>query len=260
MSIYTIVFSPTGRTKKAADHLAQVFGPETKEIDLTSPATNFSSFSLGVEDICVVAVPSFGGRVPAPAISRLSSMSGNGAKAILVVAYGNRAYEDTLLELKDALIKAGFQCAAAVAAVAEHSIIHQFARGPAQSGGPGRAGAVRISNQRGTQSGNRPGQCACSWQYTLSRVQWCSSQAQGRESLYWLRPVRGEVPCGSDTVRSPIPDRRQDLHQLYALCQHLPRSGQDVEQTASGRGLPEAEKGMFSAKEKRAVPGLKLLR
>lgn len=129
MSIYTIVFSPTGRTKKAADHLAQVFGPETKEIDLTSPATNFSSFSLGVEDICVVAVPSFGGRVPAPAISRLSSMSGNGAKAILVVAYGNRAYEDTLLELKDALIKAGFQCAAAVAAVAEHSIIHQFARG-----------------------------------------------------------------------------------------------------------------------------------
>ena len=55
-------------------------------------------------------------------------MSGNGAKAILTAVYGNRAYEDTLLELKDLLTAAGFFCAAAVAAVAEHSIMRQFAR------------------------------------------------------------------------------------------------------------------------------------
>ncbi len=129
MSVYTITFSPTGGTQKVTNCLVQVFGPEIQEIDLTNPATDFGSFLLNAEDICVVSVPSFGGRVPGPAISRLSNMNANGARAVLVAVYGNRAYEDTLLELKDTLVKAGFHCVAAVAAVAEHSIIHQFASG-----------------------------------------------------------------------------------------------------------------------------------
>ena len=45
------------------------------------------------------------------------------------MVYGNRAYDDTLLELKTRLKRAGFRCAAAVAAVAEHSIMCQFATG-----------------------------------------------------------------------------------------------------------------------------------
>ena len=49
--------------------------------------------------------------------------------AVLVVAYGNRAYEDTLAELQDVMENAGFVCAAAIAAVAEHSIMRQFATG-----------------------------------------------------------------------------------------------------------------------------------
>ena len=129
MSVYTIVFSPTGGTKKVGDCLGRALGPEIQEIDLTNPAAEFSSFLLGSKDICVVSVPSFGGRVPAPAAARLAELKANGAKAILVVVYGNRDYEDTLLELKDTLIQAGFRCVAAVAAVAEHSIMRQFAGG-----------------------------------------------------------------------------------------------------------------------------------
>ena len=91
MSIYSILFSPTGGTKKVADCLAAGFGSEVREIDLTNPAADFSSFSFTADDICVVAVPSFGGRVPVPAISRLANMSGNGAKAVLAAVYGNRA-------------------------------------------------------------------------------------------------------------------------------------------------------------------------
>lgn len=129
MSVYSILFSPTGGTKKVADCLTEGFGLEMREIDLTNPAADFSSFSFTADDICVVAVPSFGGRVPAPAVSRLANMSGNGARAVLAVVYGNRAYEDTLLELKDTLIQAGFCCVAAVAAVAEHSIMRQYGSG-----------------------------------------------------------------------------------------------------------------------------------
>ena len=129
MSLYTITFSPTGGTKKAADFLSAAFGQPVREIDLTVPDTDYSRFSFCAGDICVIAVPSYGGRVPAAAVSRLAGMSGNGAKAVLMAVYGNRAYEDTLLELEETLVQAGFRCAAAVAAVAEHSVMRQFAAG-----------------------------------------------------------------------------------------------------------------------------------
>ena len=129
MSVYTITFSPTGGTKKAADRLAAAVGPEVQEIDLTARETDYSRFSFGDGDVCVVAVPSYGGRVPAAAISRLAQMNGTGANAVLMAVYGNRAYEDTLSELKDVLVRAGFRCIAAVAAVAEHSVMRQFASG-----------------------------------------------------------------------------------------------------------------------------------
>lgn len=129
MRIYQILFSPTGGTKKAAAPFEEVFGREVSTIDLTDASMDFSQISLDKEDICVVAVPSFGGRVPAIAAERLERIRANGAMAILVVVYGNRAYDDTLLELKTCLKRAGFRCAAAVAAVAEHSIMRQFATG-----------------------------------------------------------------------------------------------------------------------------------
>lgn len=81
------------------------------------------------EDVCFVGVPSYGGRVPEIAVERMVNFDGNGAKAIPVIVYGNRAYEDTLIELFDVLKEKGFFCTAAVSAVAEHSIMRQFASG-----------------------------------------------------------------------------------------------------------------------------------
>lgn len=129
MNIYKMIFSPTGGTEKAADILANAFEQEVHTVDLTDRTADFSAVTLSPEDVCIVAVPSFGGRVPNAAINRLHAVSGNGSKAILVCVYGNRAYEDTLTELQDTLENSGFVCAAAVSAVAEHSIMHQFAAG-----------------------------------------------------------------------------------------------------------------------------------
>lgn len=128
MSIYKIIFSPTGGTDKVANQFAQVFDQKVKTIDLTDSATDFHQISIVEDDICIVAVPSFGGRVPTIAAEHLEKITGNGAKAILIAVFGNRAYDDTLLELKTILTDGGFCCAAAVAAVAEHSIMHQFAQ------------------------------------------------------------------------------------------------------------------------------------
>lgn len=129
MKLYNIVFSPTGGTQKVAALLTKALGGEAAAIDLTDSKQDFSATRLTQEDVALIAVPSYGGRVPAAAVERLTMMHGQGARAVLVCVYDNRAYEDTLVELEDAAQKAGFRVVAAVAAVAEHSIARQFAAG-----------------------------------------------------------------------------------------------------------------------------------
>ncbi|MEG1560266.1 MAG: 4Fe-4S binding protein [Clostridia bacterium] len=127
MKTYKIVFSPTGGTLKVANVFATAIGSDIIQIDLTNSKTNFNTFSFCSDDVCIIAVPSYGGRVPAVAVSRLRQLRGGQARAILISVYGNRAYEDTLLELKDTLLAMDFRCVSGVAAIAEHSIMRNFA-------------------------------------------------------------------------------------------------------------------------------------
>lgn len=158
MSVYDITFSPTGGTKRVSDLFTDAFCGQGSHIDLTDRGMDFSALSFRQEDICIVAVPSYGGRVPAAAASRLARMKGNGARAVLIVAYGNRAYEDTFAELQDVLEHAGFSCAAAVAAVAEHSIMRQYAAGrpDAEDGKELAAFAASVRTKLDSPSGQTP--------------------------------------------------------------------------------------------------------
>lgn len=126
MANYIALFSPTGGTRRVAEILAENLGDHWQEIDL---CRDVPGTPLTPEDLLLAAVPSYGGRVPAAAADRLKKLSGNGAAAILLCVYGNREWDDTLTELQDLLDAQGFRCAAAVAAVAEHSIFRQFAAG-----------------------------------------------------------------------------------------------------------------------------------
>lgn len=127
MAVYAITFSPVGGTRKAAGFFLKGFCSDGIPIDLTDRALAFSDMAFTARDICLVAVPAYGGRVPRPAAERLGQMHGGGARAILMAMYGNRAFEDTLAELAGLLCAAGFRCTAGVAAVAQHSIFPQFA-------------------------------------------------------------------------------------------------------------------------------------
>lgn len=129
MNIVQIVFSPTGGTQKATDMITDQWEKTVRRIDLSDARVDFSEIHLEQDDIAVIAVPSFGGRVPVLAAQRLNSIHGSQARCILVCVYGNRAYEDTLAELNDIAVQCGFRVTAAVAAVAEHSIAHQYAAG-----------------------------------------------------------------------------------------------------------------------------------
>ncbi|NCD01685.1 MAG: 4Fe-4S dicluster domain-containing protein [Clostridia bacterium] len=127
MSVYGIYFSPTGSTEKIVKLIAGKFG-DYEAVDL-SRRDSEEKINFSEEDVCIVGVPSYGGRVPGAALERMKSFKGNQAKAVLTAVYGNRAYEDTLIELEDYLVERNFCCTAAIAAVAEHSIMHQFAAG-----------------------------------------------------------------------------------------------------------------------------------
>lgn len=127
MSLYCMSFSPTGGTEKVANILCENLGSSFQKVDLCDP--NISPYSFEEDDLVVIAVPSYAGRVPSLATSRIQKMNGNKAKAILVSVYGNRAFEDTLVELQDICMEQNFVIVAGVAAIAEHSIARQFATG-----------------------------------------------------------------------------------------------------------------------------------
>lgn len=129
MKIHEICFSPTGGTKRVSSMLSRALTDETVEVDLTAREVDFGQVELSPEEVALITVPSYSGRVPTVAAARLAAMHGNGARAVLLCVYGNRAYEDTLVELRDKASGAGFKVIAAVAAVAEHSIARQYAAG-----------------------------------------------------------------------------------------------------------------------------------
>lgn len=129
MNIVQVVFSPTGGTQKVADLITGEWKEPVKKIDLSDAEADFSAVSLEADDLALIAVPSFGGRVPEAAVQRLERIRGNRARCAVVCVYGNRAYEDTLLELSDTAEKSGFRVIAGVSAVAEHSIVHEYAAG-----------------------------------------------------------------------------------------------------------------------------------
>jgi len=123
---YSIYFSPTGGTKKVADILAKNLDGEYLPIDLCN---DIEALTLRADDLCLISVPSYGGRVPTTNLERLKKINGNGAKAILNCVYGNRHWDDTLTELQDVLEALGFVCVSALATVAEHSMFPGFAVG-----------------------------------------------------------------------------------------------------------------------------------
>ena len=129
MRVVEINFSPTGGTKKVADALCRSLKDNFETIDLTDSRYDFSSISFSQDDLVVIAIPSYGGRTPEVVISRISQITGNGCKSIIIGVYGNRAYEDTLVELQDIVQNSGFHVVAAIAAIAEHSIARQYDEG-----------------------------------------------------------------------------------------------------------------------------------
>jgi NAD-dependent dihydropyrimidine dehydrogenase PreA subunit/flavodoxin len=125
--INTMYFSATGTTKKVvygiANKILENLNIKTtaRNVDFTLPEVRKEPVSFMADDVVIVGVPVYAGRVPNVLLKYLNSITGNGAIAIPVVLYGNRNYDDALIELKDILELKGFIIIAAGAFIGEHS-------------------------------------------------------------------------------------------------------------------------------------------
>lgn len=132
--IWAVYFSATGTTRKTIEYIAGAIGQkmqlEVNSIDFTLPDARTKKLLFGAEDLVVFGTPVYAGRVPNVLLPFLKeSVEGNGAIAIPVVLFGNRAYDDALKELAQILGEHGFHTIAAGAFVGEHSFSEILAAG-----------------------------------------------------------------------------------------------------------------------------------
>ncbi len=126
MSIVEIFFSPSGTSKKVSNQIANNLTGKKESYDLL---IFNESEQLNSEDIAIIVMPVFAGRIPKTARERLSKIKGDNTPAIAVVNYGNAHVTDSLLELCELLKTNDFKIIAAASTVSHHSIFDGVAVG-----------------------------------------------------------------------------------------------------------------------------------
>ena len=123
--IVAVYFSPTRTTQTVttalAQQLAETLGCPYEEIDITTPAQRRAVLQFSETDLVVFGAPVYIGRMPNLISPYFKTLCGHGAWAVPVAVYGNRAYDDGLIELRDILEEDGFRLIAAGAFVGEHT-------------------------------------------------------------------------------------------------------------------------------------------
>ncbi len=116
-----IYFSPTGTTQKIIREIGQNMG--LKLISENNIAENRTELMPKATNNCltIIGLPVYGGRLPITAIELLKNVQSNQSPVVILVVYGNRDYDDSLLELKEIASNCGFKIIAGAAFIGEHS-------------------------------------------------------------------------------------------------------------------------------------------
>lgn len=124
--ICAVYFSPTGNNRKIArqilDRLAARLGAPKKLIDITLPKSREGTYAFEPSDLVLFVLPTYAGKLPNKLLPYMqSAFTGNGAPAVALVSFGNRAFDNSLAELNATLAKDGFVPVSGGAFVAEHA-------------------------------------------------------------------------------------------------------------------------------------------
>ncbi|MDR2918637.1 MAG: 4Fe-4S ferredoxin [Tannerella sp.] len=127
-NINLVYFSATNTTKKITKLIAGQVSGNITTFNITQKAPDSDVIS-GSRDLFIVGVPVYAGRIPAKALEGLNKFKGNDTPAIIVCVYGNRDYDDALLELRDVVETNGYKVISAGAFIAQHAIFPQVGAG-----------------------------------------------------------------------------------------------------------------------------------
>lgn len=160
MKVTAVYFSPTGNTKKSVEAMARALDENFEAIDVTVPEAAPEKREFAGDELVIFGMPVYAGRIPMAAAPRLAAFKGNQTPCILAVTYGNRHYDDALVEMEDIAKQNGFVVRGAAALVGRHTY------GEIQVGRPDETDlkedaefAVKAAGQehmQGTIPGNRP--------------------------------------------------------------------------------------------------------
>lgn len=126
---HLISFSPCGGTQRVMRCFLPGLAYPVREYNLTQPLARKHAWTFGPEDLVLIGFPVFGGRLPRNADEVFAILRGDKTPTVLVAVYGNRDYEDALLEMGQLAEGRGFKPVAACAAIAEHSMAPEIAAG-----------------------------------------------------------------------------------------------------------------------------------
>lgn len=129
INLKLLYFSPTASTKKIIQSIARAISSDYEEFDLTLPQNRVSGLTFSHDDLVIIGMPTYAGRVPKVLQPYLEKITGQHTLGVFVTTYGNRAYEDALLEQYDLFTQRGFIGLGAAAFLAEHSYTNQLATG-----------------------------------------------------------------------------------------------------------------------------------
>jgi len=123
MQVTAVYFSATGTSKRNAASIAEGFAGHAgfETLDLTPFSELAVPRRFGADDFVVFSAPCYKGRIPIVAMERLRTLRGDRTACIITVTYGNRDYDDALLELHDLVRENGFLPVAAAALIGQHT-------------------------------------------------------------------------------------------------------------------------------------------
>ena len=116
---YDLYFSPTGGTQKATELFCKKLSDDFVVVDMTRPENRLKNLKFGPNDLVVMGCPVYGGRLP-QVDDLWKNIEGQQTSCVLMACFGNRDYDDMLLEWKNKVEQKGFVCIAAAAVVIPH--------------------------------------------------------------------------------------------------------------------------------------------
>lgn len=124
--VWAVYFSGTGTTEKTvcriAEGIAEALHTDYGTFSYTLPQNRQEVLRFSGDDLVVFGTPVYAGRIPNVLLPYLTEkVQGCGAMAVPVVLFGNRNFDDALMELRNILRDDGFVPVAAAAFVGEHS-------------------------------------------------------------------------------------------------------------------------------------------